>query len=64
MTSYNNLTILDIINLLANIQQLATEAELVKNTDIMEELEKQDDKFLNQILKNQEKIISLLERKE
>ena len=63
MTFYNDLTILDLINLMANLQQLATEEELVKNADIMEELEKQDDRFLNQILKNQEKIINLLERK-
>lgn len=63
MTLGSNLTILDLINLMANLQQLATESELVKNADIMEELEKQDDKFLKQILMNQEKIINLLERK-
>ena len=64
MPSYQNknLDILDILTILSFILQLQNNEELQKqssNDDIMRELETQDDKFLQTIIKQNSQIIDL-----
>ena len=58
---------LDGLNFYANILQIASYEELLKqanNDDIMQELDHQNQAYLEQILRNQAEIIKRLERLE
>ena len=58
---------LENLNTLANLVQIASYEEILHqadNNDIMQELDRQNQHYLEQILKNQAEIISRLERLE
>ncbi len=57
---YNNL---DITSLILQLYNLILLLQDFKNSDLMQELQKQDSEYLEKILKNQEKIIQLLEER-
>lgn len=62
-----NLSGLDGLNFYANILQIASYEELLKqanNDDIMQELDHQNQAYLEQILRNQAEILKRLERLE
>ena len=59
-----NLTVLDILNLFSIFLQVSnyqSDLSQASNTDIMKELQVQDEKYLKEILENQRKIIRMLE---
>lgn len=63
----NNNIALIFLNTLANITQLESYKLLqqdINNTDLMQELQKQDKEYLEKIIQQNEKIIELLERRE
>lgn len=59
-----NLSVLDMLNLFSIFLQMENyESDLkqASNSDIMNALQAQDNRYLKKILENQEKIISMLE---
>jgi len=56
---YNSI---DMASLILQIYNLIILMQDFNNTDLMQELQKQDNYYLEKLLKNQEKIISLLEK--
>lgn len=59
-----NLTVLDMLNLFSIFLQVSnyqSDLSQASNTDIMKELQVQDEKYLKEILENQRKIIRMLE---
>lgn len=62
----NNNIILIALNVLANLTQLESYKLLqqdLNNSDLMNELQKQDSNYLEKILKNQEEILKILEQR-
>ena len=62
--SANDNAILIALNILANLTQLESYKLLQKdlnNTDLMQELQRQDSEYLEKIIKQNEQIIALLE---
>ena len=62
----NNLSTLDMLNLFGVfLQTINYQSDLTQasNSDIMKELQEQDEKYFKQIIKNQEKILKLLAEK-
>ena len=60
-----NISGLDGLNFYANILQIASYEQLLKqadNDDIMQKLDRQNKDFLEQILKNQQEILKELKR--
>lgn len=59
-----NLSMLDMLNLFSIFLQVSnyqSDLSQASNTDIMKELQVQDEKYLKEILENQKKIIRMLE---
>ena len=56
---YNSI---DMTSLILQIYNLIILMQDFNNSDLMQELQKQDNYYLEKLLKNQEKIISLLEK--
>ena len=54
---YNRLTVLDTLLQIITMVMVSNDAT---NNDLMEELQKQDREYLEQILENQKKILSIL----
>ena len=62
----NNNIILIALNVLANLTQLESYKLLqqdLNNSDLMNELQKQDSNYLEKILKNQEEILKILKQR-
>ena len=54
---------LDMSSLILQIYSVILLLQDYNNRDLMQELQQQDEKYLKQILRNQEKIIKLLEER-
>lgn len=64
MSNYNNLSTLDMLNLFGVfLQALNYQSDLsqASNSDIMKELQIQDEKYFREIIENQKKIMRMLE---
>ena len=60
-----NLSTLDMLNLLGiflQVMNYQSDLTQASNSDIMAELQTQDEKYFKEIIQNQEKIISMLEK--
>lgn len=55
---------LDMASLVLQIYNLVLLMQDFNNSDLMQELQKQDSEYLEQILKKQEEILTLLRKKE
>lgn len=55
---------IDMTSLLLQIYNIVLLMEDFKNTDLMNELQRQDSEYLEKIIKQNERIIELLERRE
>lgn len=64
MDSNNNLTVLDMLNLFGvflQVMNYQSDLSQASNADIAKHLQEQDRKYLDKIIQNQNKIISMLE---
>lgn len=55
---------IDMTSLLLQVYNIVLLMEDFKNTDLMNELQRQDSEYLEKIIKQNERIIELLERRE
>ena len=55
---------LDMASLVLQVYNLILLMQDFNNTDLMQELQKQDTQYFEQIIKNQEEILSLLRKEE
>lgn len=61
--NYQNREIINILSLILQMISLQIINKDYNNTDLMQELQKQDNEYLEKIIKQNEKIIKLLEER-
>lgn len=64
MSNYNNLSTLDMLNLFGvflQVMNYQSDLSQASNSDIMAELQVQDEKYFREIIENQKKIMRMLE---
>lgn len=61
MENLNTLDMLNLFGIFLQVMNYQSDLSQASNSDIMKELQAQDEKYLHEILENQKKIIRMLE---